>query len=111
MKKILLLSSLFLLLSGCATLIGTAQTENIHLGMTKEEVFPYLKSAYGKAKPASARLLEDGRLEESIEMTEGYDKYTFIFIDGLLQEWYTTDIRTYILPSPAIQSSSSGEAN
>ncbi len=109
MKKILGLFSLILLLSGCASLYQSAQTDNIRLGMTKQEVLVHLKSAYGPAKTASARQLDNGALEESVELTENYNKYTFIFINGVLSEWYTVDIRTYIPPAPIIQSSSSGE--
>ena len=108
MKKVVIFSLLVCLLAGCG-LYQTAQTDNIRLGMNKQEVMLHLKSAYGKAKTASARQLEDGALEESVELTEGYNKYTFIFIDGILSEWYTVDIRTYIPPAPIIQSTTSGE--
>lgn len=108
MKKILVLLFITLLVTSCG-MYQRAQTENIRLGMTKEQVFENLKSAYGKAKTASARQLDNGALEESVELTEVYDKYTFIFVDGLLTEWYTMDVRTIIPPAPIIQSSTSVE--
>ncbi len=108
MKKIVIFSLLISLLTGCA-LFQTAQIEKVRLGMNKEEVLLYLKSESGKARTASARKLDDGTLEESVELTEGYNKYTFIFLDGILSEWYTVDIRTYIPPAPIIQSTTSGE--
>lgn len=102
MKKIIIFSILICLLTSCASIIGRAKTEEIRLGMSKEEVRTLLKSAYGTAKTASARQLQDGALEESLELTEGYNKYTFIFIDGYLTEWYTIDVRTVIPPAPII---------
>ena len=102
MKKIIIFSILVCLLTSCAAIMGTAKTEEIRLGMSKEEVRTLLKSAYGTAKTASARQLQDGALEESLELTEGYNKYTFIFIDGYLTEWYTIDVRTVIPPAPII---------
>ncbi|QIK60428.1 hypothetical protein G7050_11565 [Dysgonomonas sp. HDW5A] len=108
MKKIVTFFLLSCLLVGCG-LYQTAQVDKISLGMNKQEVLSYLKSGYGKARTASARKLDDGSLEESIELTENYDKYTFIFIDGILSEWYTVDIRTYIPPAPIIQSTTSSE--
>ena len=109
MKKIVIFSLLIFLLGGCG-LYQTAQVDRISLGMNKQEVLSNLKSGYGKARTASARKLDNGSLEESIELTENYDKYTFIFVDGLLTEWYTVDIRTYIPPAPIIQSTTSGDA-
>lgn len=105
MKNLLLLLSIIFTLTACGTLYPTAKTENIRLGMTKEEVMVHLKSTYGKAKTASARQLDNGALEESVELTEVYDKYTFIFVDGILTEWYTVDMRTVIPPTPIIQQS------
>lgn len=109
MRKILVLFSIIVVLTGCGTLYPSAKTENIRLGMTKEEVMLNLKSAYGKAKTASARQLDNGALEESVELTEVYDKYTFIFVDGVLTEWYTMDVRTIIPPAPIIQTTTSSE--
>ncbi len=103
MKKIILFVFLVCFLSGCAIISPPqAQVNNIRLGMTKQEVLGNLKSGYGIAKSASARQLGNGSLEESIELTEFYDKYTFVFVDGLLKEWYTIDVRTTIPPTPTI---------
>lgn len=106
MKKLVLFSFLISLFTACA-MYQQAKTDSIQLGMNKQEVMGYLKSAYGKAKSSGARILDNGKLEESIDLTEGYDKYTFIFTDGILTEWYMIDVRTTIPPAPIIQTTTS----
>lgn len=96
MKKVFTAFLLIGLLFSCRT----AQTQRIQLGMTKSEVTHHLRSDIGIIKATGARKLPNGRLEETIELKENYDITTFIFVDGKLEEWFTTDIRTVIPPMP-----------
>lgn len=90
MKRIMLIASLIILLSGCASQFGVAnlgsKVRQIEIGMTKKEVVKILGTSYDVV---GAGWREQGK-EEVIKYygLNAYGYYVFHFLDNELMEFY-----------------------